>query len=906
MGKAKILSLLGTIFSAGIWFAASASASLKESSSVDEVSLMSIKAYINSDILASNWSKETSFCSWIGVICGGNQPHRVTDLHLSNMGLRGTIAIEIGNLTFLRFLDMSNNSISGLIPGEIGLLGKLQGLNLSNNYLGGDIPTTLSGCQQLKILDLSHNNLSGNALAGSGNWSQLQELSLRSNYFTGKVPSSIGNLSNLEVFDISKNSFYGTVVPEMGQLSSLRMLNLQANNLSGEVPQSIFNLSMLEFLSLRENNISGTLPSSIDKGLPNIQQIFLGNIERRFILPANQFYGKIPNSISNLSKLVTLDLSDNSFTHVPMNLGNLHQLEVLNLEANQLTNNLSDPQQDFLSSLAACKNLKSVQISFNPVTGVLPKSLGSSNLSASLETLKAFSCRILDPIPDEIGNLSNLLWLNLGYNHFTGAIPTTLGRIRSLKNLEIHGNRFQGSISPVLCNLNHLYSLNLAINNLYGQIPSCLGNLSSLREIYMSRNEFNSNIASVSWFHKDASNVKNLVALDMSWNQLSGKIPSTISQLQNLGLCGAPRFNVKKCKSLNLIKRLSSLSVLAVLYIALVLFLVRKIYARMPHLPPPEDFQDGLGSSMSISYHEILQATDNFDQKNVIGRGGIGSIYLGKFSHGGVYAVKVFDLDVEDAVKSFHTECEILRRVRHRNLVSVVTCCSQMDFKALVTAYMPNGDLEKWLHSNTRSLNLFIRLRIMIEVACAIQYLHVHCTPSIVHCDLNPKNILLDEGMVAHVGDFGIAKLLSQEDRMLHSSTLGTIGYIAPEYGLQGLITTRVDVYSYGILLMEMLSRRRPTDDMFSGELTMRRWVLELFPHSVLEIVDDERWNRYLEETRQTDGSWLTSAVELALECTADLPEERPNMIEVVARIRTINSDFNKFAQIVRYGGYLT
>ncbi|XP_042039877.1 receptor kinase-like protein Xa21 [Salvia splendens] len=922
-------------------------------------------------------------------------PHRVTAINLRNMGFEGTIAKEIGNLTFLRFVDMSNNSISGPIPAEVGnlrqlrvlnmesnqltegipqslgLLRKLQGLNLSNNNLIGVTPISLSGCVELRKLDLSHNNLSGYVPAGFWNWSQLEELSLSRNYLTGTVPASIGNLSNLEVFDISRNSFYGTVVSELGQLSSLRILNLQANNLSDEVPQAIFNISMLRFLSLRENNLSGSLPFSIDKGLPNIEHILIGNIERRFNLRANQFYGKIPNSVSNLSKLITLDLSDNSFTHIPIDLGSLHQLQKLNLQANQLMNNLSDPGQDFLSSLVACKNLKSIQISFNPITGVLPKSLGSSNLSTSLETLKAFSCRLSYPIPDEIGNLSNLWWLDLGYNHLTGAIPSTLGQLRSLRNLRICGNRFHGSISPVLCNFKHLYSLNVAINSLSGQLPSCFVNLSSLREVYMSDNEFNGSIASIPWFLKNVSNVKNLVALDLSRNQLSGEIPNTISQLENLvrlslssnklkgpilesltvlkdlqyldlshnnlsglipkslealshlhyfdvsfnelsgeipdrgcfvnftsdffignnGLCGSPRFEVKKCQSLSTRKSLSYLSFFIVLVIGLIFVLMWKFSARKP-----SPLSDEVGQDMfrGISHQAIVCATDNFDDRNLIGKGGIGSVYMGRFSDKNVYAIKVYDLDVQDALRSFHTECRIFGKVRHRNIVKIIGCCSQIDFMALVMEYMPNGDLEHWLYSSSCSLGLFTRLRIMTEVACAIQYLHECSTVPIVHCDLNPKNIFLGEDLVVHVGDFGISKFLSEEERMLRSRTLGTVGYVAPEYGSQGLITTTVDIYSYGVLLMEMLSRRKPTDEMFSGELSLRRWISEAFPNSVLQILDNEMLDKVDEEARVVFRPFLTSAIELALECTADLPEERPSITYVLNRITDVLSSMRK------------
>ena len=209
--KTKIVMLLG-IFFLRICFAASAFVNM---SAVDELSLLSIKANINSDILARNWSKETSFCTWTGITCGKELPHRVTAINLPNMGLEGTIAKEIGNLTFLRFVDMSNNSISGSIPGEVGnlrqlrvlkmesnqltegipqslgLLRKLQGLNLSNNNLIGVIPISLSGCVELRKLDLSHNNLSGYVPAGFWNWSQLEELSLSRNYLTGIVHDSL-------------------------------------------------------------------------------------------------------------------------------------------------------------------------------------------------------------------------------------------------------------------------------------------------------------------------------------------------------------------------------------------------------------------------------------------------------------------------------------------------------------------------------------------------------------------------------------------------------------------------------------------------------------------------------------------------------------------------------------------
>ena len=181
-----------------------------------------------------------------------------------------------------------------------------------------------------------------------------------------------------------------------------------------------------------------------------------------------------------------------------------------------------------------------------------------------------------------------------------------------------------------------------------------------------------------------------------------------------------------------------------------------------------------------VSYQELHQATNGFSDSNLLGVGSFGSVYQGTLSDGLSIAVKVFNLELEGAFKSFDIECEVLRNIRHRNLVKIISSCSNIDFKALVLEFMPSGSLEKWLYSHNHFLDILHRLNIMIDVASGLEYLHHGYTTPVIHCDLKPSNVLLDEDMVAHLGDFGIAKLLGEEDSTIQTMTLATIGYMAP------------------------------------------------------------------------------------------------------------------------------
>ncbi|KAK4484684.1 hypothetical protein RD792_007273 [Penstemon davidsonii] len=1028
--------------------------------STDESSLLAFKAQITYDpnnIMTTNWTQGISLCTWIGVTCSRRRP-RVTGLDLFNMGLQGTIANEIGNLSFMRYLNISNNSFSGQIPCEIGHLRRLRGLRisynqlngqiplslglltnleilnlpgnnligtipwsifnisslqrisftrnqlsgtlppsichhlpnlkilrLSYNQLGGNIPQSLTICAELNEISMSYNNFSGNIPMQIGNLSQLQILNLGRNILTGTIPITVGNMSNLEIFGLANNSFHGTVPSEMRRLSKLTWLQFAGNKLDGNVPQFIFNLSRLESLSLAYNELSGNLPSSIGKGIPHISELYLTN---------NRFSGRIPDSISNLSKLTALDISTNLLSgNIPITLVNLQELQYLGLRGNQFTNDLSTPEQDFLTPLTKCKYIDTISIGDNLITGLIPKSLGSGNLSF-LYYLRFSNCKLRGPIPNEIGNMSNLVWLSLGDNGLNGVIPESLGKLRSLQRLEIYNNTLHGSIPHSFCDLKNLYFLSLWGNKLYGQLPRCLGDLISLREISLTDNAFNS-IPITFWSNKliqniylgnnffdgfvppEIGNMKSAAYISLSGNQFSGSIPSSIEQLQyltyinlsnnkldgqipqslaslkeleyldishnnisgsippyfeslaylgyfnvsfnelsgeipdggpfrnypaeffmhNKGLCGASRFKVEVCKKNEHRPSIKNRVLRYILpSIAIVVVAITIVSLFMRHRRGTSSFSSLLNLPLRlaherISYYEIVRATNNFDEENLIGRGSLALVYKGIFSEEKIAAVKVFNLDVQSAFKSFDTECQIIRSIRHKNLVKVITSCSNFDFKALVMEYMPYGNLQKWLYSPNFRSNIGQRLGIVIDVASALEYLHQGCSFPIAHCDIKPNNILLDNDMIARVGDFGISKLLMKDQEMPQTRTLGTIGYMAPEYGSAGLVTTMVDVYSFGILLMEMFTRKSPTDEMFFGELTMRKWVSESFPNTIIDVESLKEDERTISLTHQKS---LTSIMGLALECTADVPEERLDMKGVLKRLKVIKAELTR------------
>ncbi|PRQ37580.1 putative protein kinase RLK-Pelle-LRR-XII-1 family [Rosa chinensis] len=485
-------------------------------------------------------------------------------------------------------------------------------------------------------------------------------------------------------------------------------------------------------------------------------------------------------------------------------------------------------------------------------------------------------------IPMNLWNLENLLVLNLASNSFSGDIPTTLTKSISIEVIDLSYNQITGNISSIIAASQSLAYLDLSKNWFIGSIPPSCGDLKGLSGV---------------WTYHTIT----CLYLNLSFNDLFGEIPSggpfvnfsSRSFLENKALCGRPKYGVPPCmtqksKTTHPVLTYVLPSIASTVILIALIYMITWYRKRKRGKSTTVEQLTTVEHSR-ISYQELRRATNDFCESNFLGGGSFGSVYKGILSNGTTIAVKILKLEMEGAVKSFDAECKVWRTIRHRNLVKIITTCSSPEVTALVLQYMSNGSLEKWLYSHNYCLSILQRVSMLIDIASALEYLHHGQAEAVVHCDVKPGNILLDEVMVAHVADFGLAKILAKYKEETQTRTIGTLGYVAPEYGSAGKVSKKGDVYSFWIMLLEIMARKKPTDEMFAGEVTLRQyWINVSIPDNVLEVVDAGLLS--IEEGRDMNAteSILVSILEIGLTCSEEVAEDRMDIKDVVPKLKKI------------------
>ncbi|XP_078430240.1 leucine-rich repeat protein kinase family protein [Wolffia australiana] len=817
-----------------------------------------------------------------GVLKGKIFPENcsLSSLDLSQNLLTGAFPETISNCRNLKNLDLWGNRFSGEIPSSIGSLPQLEYLFLGNNTFDRRIPEQLLNCAKLAVLDLSKNNFGGEIQPIFGRFTQVESLTLHGNNYNGGLQTSgILNLKNIARLDLSLNSFSGSLPPEIATMPRLRILILAHNNFSGVIPSSFGDIITLQLLDLSHNKLSGEIPSSLGK-LSSLLWLTIAD---------NSLTGRIPPEMGGCRSLLWLNLADNNLSGgIPKDIAKMgsspEETFRLNRRGGAVAASTGEclafsrwlpadyPPFSFFNALMDRRQCRRYWTDLLTGQGILPICL---NRSSTVRTLAVTG------------------YLQLAGNELSGEIPAEMGRMKWLSVIHLNRNSLIGRL-PAEIGLVPLIVLNLSRNLLSGEIPATVGEIRCLQSLDLSCNNFSGEIP------QTLNRLSQLSLFNVSFNYLlGGVIPKTgpLSTFDESSFLGDPLIVLGR--------RVSSPGPAAAdgggggggrrgeeafwIFFSLSAFLFfvgfvilawfsgcrRSADVENPTVVKAAGVEDEslilLDKAVSFGYEDIAAATGGFAEEMVIGRGGFGVVYRGVLPDGRRVAVKRLQREGAEGEREFQAEMEVLSRQPHPNLVALYGWCLVGAQRLLVYEYMPGGTLEgvvsDWARFGWRR-----RLGAASDVARALVFLHHECVPAVVHRDVKASNVLLDGAGRARVTDFGLARVVRPGDSHVSTAIAGTVGYVAPEYGQRWQATTKGDVYSFGVLAMELAAGRAALDGGEDCLVDLVRLASQRGRAGAARLAGGGS-----REGRDA----MTKLLAIGLRCAEEAPQARPTMEEV-------------------------
>ncbi|KAF5730178.1 Leucine-rich repeat protein kinase family protein [Tripterygium wilfordii] len=834
-------------------------------------------------------------------------------LDLSENSFVGSVPGSISNCRNLVILNLSRNKFTGQIPSQLGSVTSLEALFLGSNNFSRDLPESLLNLTKLTFLDLSNNTYGGDIQDIIGRFTNVKFLVLNGNSYTGGIDSSgILKLPNVSRLDLSYNNFSGSLPVEFSQMLSLKFLILAYNQFNATIPSEFGNLQNLQALDLSFNRLSGFIPSSLGK-LDSLLWLMLAD---------NLLTGNIPRELGNCSSLLWLNLSNNKLSGtIPPELMNIGRNATATFMSNRQDDKMilggSDclemtrwipadyPPFSFVYTILTTKKCRSLWDQLLKGTGIFPVCAPESSVRTFEISgyLLLSGNRLSGKVPVELGNLKNFSMLHLGFNEMYGEIPPEIAQVR-LVVFNVTQNKFSGEIPTELGTLKCLLNLDLSYNNFSGAFPASLNNLTDLSKFNVSYNPLISGVipttGQLATFEKESYLGDPFLVLPEfirnSTNNTTGKTKSG-------GRDGKHTMWTSFLVSLTLTFIFLTFGVLAI---------IGFMYVKSPaetagYLLEEAKYSQAFAASSSgsspwlsdavkvirldktaFTHADILKATGNFSHSRVIGRGGSGTVYRGVLPDGREVAVKKLQREGTEGEKEFRAEMEVLSGKGfgwpHPNLVTLYGWCLDGSEKILVYEYMEGGSLEDLVPDRLR-LTWKRRIDIVIDVAKALVFLHHECYPAIVHRDVKANNVLLDEDGKARVTDFGLARVVGAGNSHVSTMVAGTVGYVAPEYGQTWKATTKGDVYSYGVLVMELATGRRAVDGAEECLVEWGRRVMG-YGHGQRTMIPVVVLGSGLAEGAEE----MCELLRIGVRCTAEAPQARPNMKEVLAMLIKITT----------------